>query len=315
MTMRFKANRARINDTESLTIASSHTAEAARNRLLPEGRLAGPMPWVIAIMIFLTVLATAAGLGLGHGVAQMQNQLAGRLTIQLVEPNGDKRNALAVRVRDALANDPRVAEATIVPDADLAAQIRPWLGENMATIDLPIPALIDVTLAADAGGTESIRPVIAAVAPNARIDADASFLAPVERLMRSLMWLAVLLVLLMGIATGAVVVLAARGAHGANKETIEILHLLGSTDAQIARLFQRRMALDTLFGGAIGLIAAIIAIWLLGSRLEGTQSELIALSSLPLWAWFMLPLIPLLGVFLAMTTARLTVMRALEQSL
>ena len=34
---------------------------AADRRLLPEGRLAGPMPWVIAIMMFLTVLAAAAG--------------------------------------------------------------------------------------------------------------------------------------------------------------------------------------------------------------------------------------------------------------
>jgi predicted MFS family arabinose efflux permease len=36
---------------------------AAERGLLPEGRMAGPMPWVIAIMMFLTVLAAAAGLG------------------------------------------------------------------------------------------------------------------------------------------------------------------------------------------------------------------------------------------------------------
>jgi cell division transport system permease protein len=35
----------------------------AERGLLPEGRLAGPMPWVIAIMMFLTVLAAAAGMG------------------------------------------------------------------------------------------------------------------------------------------------------------------------------------------------------------------------------------------------------------
>ena len=37
---------------------------AAARGLLPEGRVAGPMPWVIAIMMFLTLLAAAAGLGL-----------------------------------------------------------------------------------------------------------------------------------------------------------------------------------------------------------------------------------------------------------
>ena len=41
---------------------------AADRRLLPEGRLAGPMPWVIAIMMFLTVLAAAAGLRLASAL-------------------------------------------------------------------------------------------------------------------------------------------------------------------------------------------------------------------------------------------------------
>ena len=44
---------------------------AADRRLLPEGRAAGPMPWVIAIMMFLTVLAAAAGLGLA-GIAALK---------------------------------------------------------------------------------------------------------------------------------------------------------------------------------------------------------------------------------------------------
>ncbi|MBA3895611.1 MAG: cell division protein, partial [Sphingomonadaceae bacterium] len=42
---------------------------AADRRLLPEGRLAGPMPWVIAIMTFLTLLAAAGGLALGGAAA------------------------------------------------------------------------------------------------------------------------------------------------------------------------------------------------------------------------------------------------------
>ena len=44
---------------------------AADRRLLPEGRLAGPMPWVIAIMMFLTVLAAAAGLGLRNAARSL----------------------------------------------------------------------------------------------------------------------------------------------------------------------------------------------------------------------------------------------------
>src|SRR6185503_10089672 len=66
---------------------------AADRRLLPEGRLAGPMPWVIAIMMFLTVLAAAAGLGLGGAAARLDDQIGGRVTIQVVEANPARREA------------------------------------------------------------------------------------------------------------------------------------------------------------------------------------------------------------------------------
>ena len=68
--------------------ALPRTMGAADRRLLPEGRLAGPMPWVIAIMMFLTVLAAAAGLGLGGAAASLGQDLGGRLTVQILQPNG-----------------------------------------------------------------------------------------------------------------------------------------------------------------------------------------------------------------------------------
>ena len=66
---------------------------AADRRLLPEGRLAGPMPWVIAIMMLLTVLAAAAGLRLASAASGLDAGIGNRLTIQIVEPNPDRRAA------------------------------------------------------------------------------------------------------------------------------------------------------------------------------------------------------------------------------
>ena len=37
-------------------MTSARSSRAARNRWLPEGRR-GPMPWIIGIMMFLTVLS------------------------------------------------------------------------------------------------------------------------------------------------------------------------------------------------------------------------------------------------------------------
>ena len=51
------------------------------------------------------------------------------------------------------------------------------------------------------------------------------------------------------VATGAVVLLAARAGLETHRETISVMHMLGSTDVQVARLFQRRIALDAAIGG------------------------------------------------------------------
>src|SRR3546814_13868763 len=81
-------------------------------------------------------------------------------------------------------------------------------------------------------------------------------------LIRSLAWIAGGLVLLMTAASGAVVIMTARAALGTHFATIEMLHLIGATDRQITRLFQRRIAIDTAYGIALGstVAAAIVQI-------------------------------------------------------
>ncbi|HWH18863.1 MAG TPA: cell division protein, partial [Allosphingosinicella sp.] len=62
---------------------------SADRHLLPEGRTAGPMPWVIAIMMFLTVLAAATGIGLDRAANGLDG--GNRVTIQIIEAEAAKR--------------------------------------------------------------------------------------------------------------------------------------------------------------------------------------------------------------------------------
>ena len=49
--------------------------------LLPQARLGGPMPWVIAIMVALTVLAAGGGLALANLADRARGELAGSATV------------------------------------------------------------------------------------------------------------------------------------------------------------------------------------------------------------------------------------------
>ncbi|HWL46951.1 MAG TPA: cell division protein, partial [Sphingomonadaceae bacterium] len=117
-----------------------------RPRLLPERRRTGPMPWVIAIMMFLMVLAGAGGLGLAQMARTLGSSLSNRLTIQIVEADAAAREAQTRAALAALTAMPGVHDATRVGAEEMKALLEPWLGADMAESDLPLPAMIDVTL-------------------------------------------------------------------------------------------------------------------------------------------------------------------------
>lgn len=288
----------------------------ADRRLLPEGRLSGPMPWVIAIMMFLTVLAAAAGLGLRHAAETLGENAGSRLTVQIVEANPDRREEEAARVTALLERSPGIVSVRRLGQEEMEALLEPWLGEGGLDADLPVPSMIDVALTpGDGPRLADLRAAVAEVAPSARVDDNAQWLAPLAQLIDALRLLAAALVLLMVGATAATVVLAARASLDTHRSTIEVLHLMGATDVQVARLFQRRIALDALFGGLVGLAAAAAVLLAIGRKVGAIGSELLGSAGLPLVSWLILAALPVAGVFLAMLVARATILRALGRLL
>ena len=284
--------------------------------LLPEGRLTGPMPWVIAIMMFLTLLAAAAGLGLSHAARNLDAEVGNRLVIQIVEANPDSREAQA---RSAIAELEGLAGVTSIrrlPPDEMQRLMEPLLGEGALSADVPVPVMVDVDLTPEAyGRLEAIRATVTEVAPAARVDDSSQWLEPIAKLIGSLELLAVGLVLLMIGATAATVVLAARAALDTHRGTIEVLHLMGATDVQVARIFQRRIALDALFGGLLGFVAAGVVLLAIGNRVGALGSELLGSAGLPLTSWAILIALPVAGVLLSMLVARMTILRALGRLL
>ncbi len=289
------------------------------DRLVPHARLAGPMPWVIAIMIALTVMAAGAGLALRNLSNNAQAEIAGGLTVQIVEGAPAERERQAEVAVALLSNREDVAAVHRVPDDELDALLEPWLGQQgVAEEDaIPIPALIDVRLTGPVTPRrlEELRASLNASVPSARLDAQARWLEPVFAAVASLQWLAAGLIVLLAATSAAAVWLAARSALGSNRETIEIIHLLGGTDTQIARIFQRSIGLDAVLGGLVGLALGLAAMVLLGRQFAGLGSGMVAGGALGPVDWGLLAAIPVLAVILAMLTARMTVLSALRRML
>jgi cell division transport system permease protein len=286
-------------------------------KLIPEGRLSGPMPWVIAIMLFLTLLVAAGGLTLAEAARQGGQDLARQVTVQIIESDPAQRAAQRAAVTRALRKLDSIPEVKPVPDAQVRALLEPWLGTGVMDADVPVPALVDVRFASEPT-TETLtrlQSTLRSVAPNIRVDSHSSWMAPFFELMRALIWLAAVVFLLLLVATSAVVILAVRSTLNTHRETIEIMHMMGGTDLQAARLFQRRVALDALLGGVVGFIVAAVVIVTVGERFAAVEPGLLSGAHFPYYGWAILALIPLAVMALAMLMARMAVISALKRIL
>ena len=286
-------------------------------RLLPPTRFAGPIPWVIAILIALVVIAAAGGLALRNLATSAQADLSAAVTVQVIEANPDlraARGAAAVRVLTAMEG---VQAVRLVPEAELAALLEPWLGEGATSGDVPIPALIDVELTRSAGPAEvaRIEAALAQNVPGARVDAQSDWLRPVYGALAALQWLALGLITLVALATAAAVWLAARNAFAGARDTVEIIHLLGATDRQISAVFLRTVLYEAAFGAAVGTALGVAAVWLLGQQFAALDSGMAGGGGLAFKDWLVIAAVPLAGVLIALLTARITIALALKDML
>lgn len=289
--------------------------DGQRYGFLPQGQGSGGLvPWVIAIMTFLTALALAGGIALASGASGVAGELGRTATVQIIQANPDRAAPQLRAVVAALRREPGVASVHQLSTAEMHRLLEPWLGTGNVTDDLPIPAVVDVRLRAGADAA-AIDRRLHSVAPDARLDEHGRWLSPLLGLVQSLQWVAAAIVLLVTAATVAVVALGVRSGLSVYQPTIELLHLMGTEDAAIARVFQHRYLGYGLAGGLAGVACAFGVLVIIGFLAGRMAAGAIGALSLPWGGWAALAVLPLAVGLLAMVAARISVARALRAQL
>ena len=290
-------------------MSASFGSGTADRRLLPGGRFRGPTPYVIAIMTFTMMIVAAAGLALA-GMAGVVSEAAENRFVVQIPDGGEGRLETAIA---AARSAPGVTSVRPVPEEEMRETLERWLGPAGLGADLPVPALIHLDLAANAS-SDLVERHIRGRAPTSRLVAEEVTLGPLLSSLRTLQWIALSLVLLMAAATSAAVVLATRGALDTHRPTIEIMHGIGATDEQVARLFQRKIARDAFAGALFGAGAAALVLLVVASG-AAIASDLAGRAPLGAGDLLVLALLPLAVVALATLVARLAVLGALREAL
>lgn len=289
--------------------ASFFAASEAESRLLPGGTFRSPTPYVIAIMTFVMLIVAAAGLALANAAGVVAGAVEHRYVLQLADGRDGKLEQAVRTVRSV----PGVTGVQPVPEEQMRRTLERWLGPGGLGEDLPVPAIVHLDLS-NGTNAEAVGAALQRSIPGARFIAEQATVAPLLGSLRALRWLAVALVLLMAAATSAAVVLAARSALDTHRSTIEIMHGIGATDAQIARLFQRKIALDALVGALAGAAVAAFALLMVGGGGAAMARDVAGTTPLRTGDLILLALMPLAAAVLATLVARAAVLSALRKA-
>ncbi|MEO6433048.1 MAG: permease [Sphingomicrobium sp.] len=259
-------------------------------------------------MSFSILIIAAAGLAIANNAGLFARSVEARYSIEV--PNGSARMpalVAALRARDDVMN------VSSVPEAEMRADLRRWLGSAADNRDLPVPGLVSFDLEPTAS-LEPVRARVAAIEPLATIEAHETAIGPILSSLRTLQWVALALVVLLAGAAAAAIVLAARAALDTHRATIEILHGIGGTDDQITTLFQRKITADALVGSLAGALAASLILLMLaaGSTYLG---ELTGGAALGRGDLFLLAALPFVLTGLAAVVSRRAVLTRLGQTL
>ncbi|SOD94808.1 cell division protein FtsX [Caenispirillum bisanense] len=281
------------------------------------------LPLLVAVMVFLAVLALAAALAVGGVLDDWRQDVAGTVTVQIVPASGPDPVAARAetdrRVEQVLAvlrAQSFIVVARPLEEAQLVGLLEPWLGSSDLVRDLPLPRLIDVQVA------EGARPDLAGLArqlreevPGAALDDHQVWLSGIIDLAEGFSLLGIVVVGLVAAALAATVIHATRLGLEVHRDQIEVLHLIGAHDRYIAQQFAARMVGWTLEGGLVGLVLAMPTLMLVAWLAQDLEQGLLPPFSLGFWGWMALALVPASAALLALVTARVTVRRTLRRML
>ena len=274
------------------------------------------LPLLVAAMSFLAALAFAGAIATATLAERWQEGAAAELTIQVPTPSEPATVGGETRLQAVLAilhAERGVFSAMPMSADDLSGLLKPWLGPAGSTLALPLPAVISVQLAGGVAVSPDLQAKLVAAAPDTDMESADVWAARLSALARSLQACAgVALIVVIAVAV-AVVAVATRAGLSARRESIEIVHGLGATDAYIARRFARRATRLAAAGGIGGAIAALpVLLWLAYLAAPFTQGASAAgeappLFALPVALWIALPALPLATAAIGFVTAEGTV--------
>ena len=269
-------------------LAALFVGDLQRDRVVPaSGYTSTLTSLTAAAMAFLVVFALALSLASYRLAQDWSEALEQSATLRISAPV-EQLDAQVARAIAILETTPGVASARALSSEEQSDLLTPWLGVDVPFDKLPLPRLIEIVQTPDGFDPQGLRFRLTGELPSAVLDDHVRWRRPLVQAANWLSVLGVVAIGLIGLTSGAMIILATRAALAANAQVITVLRLIGATDGYIEAAFVRRFAFRTFIGAVLGTIigAGVVALF------PGEEEQAAMLTSLRLsgveWMWLVL---------------------------
>jgi len=290
-------------------------------RIVPDaGTASRPLTAVMAVMCFLACLALGSLFIINRSVAAWTSDVGRQITVQIKPVANADTDAEVAKAVKILKASPGILSATALTKAENARLLEPWLGAGAALGELPVPRLIAVEVdSASPPNLAGLTAQLERAVPGAVLDSHKRWQRQILRTTGTMKLLGYAVLFLVCGTTVAIVVFATRAAMASNRNTIDVLHLIGAQDSFIAHEVQRHflaIGLKAGFTGALAGIASFIVIKAVsagpGESADAVATHmLIGTATLGIGDYFVFLLIPVGTALISVVTARLAALRLL----
>lgn len=274
----------------------------------------------MAVMCYLACLALGSLILINRAVDNWAKGLSREVTVQVREIEARDIETDVAAVLAVLREFEGVTGAEDLGREAAEKLLEPWLGTEGLDA-LPVPRLVRVIVKPESPPDyEALAKKLVAVTPGASLDTHRRWENELTRMAGTLSALSVLILLLISGSAVAMVIFATRAVLDANRQTVDVLHLVGAEDGYIARAINRRFLATGLWAGSLGVVLALATFFVLGyaglPQADGLAAASRSLFYLPAVNWWAVPatilVVPIAATALALITSRMTLLRMLR---
>lgn len=276
------------------------------------------LSWMTMLMVFIAVLSLVGSMALTNLIDSWNRSISGSLTIQIPtytiqgDSRGDAVQQDIDRTIDLLRQTPGVEDVTVLDETQMSDLMEPWLGASEKITDLPLPALLDVSLDdSQPFDFVAFKNQMQEAVPAAQVDSHRVWLSHLIETARAIQNMIAFILFLLILTTSFTVIYTTSSSLALQAPVIKLLHMMGARDTIIAFQYAFFNFLKALGGGVVGFVLALPIIWIASTLFNPVQDPLFDAARLSADQIYIVLAIPLMAALFAFIAAFLTILKTL----